>query len=647
MRVLYKSFARRLTKRVMLTVFVTMVIITGIIFGVLTHAIKAEAEGRYQSIMNVVSGKLESILLHEEICARNVFYDVWDYLDSPEGVMASMERQVELNNYTHGYYLAFEPGYYPQYPRWFEPYMRKGEEHVRNIGSADHDYLSTDWYNLAKEKKDGFWTDPYFDEKGGQDKVCSFCMPIYDSKDRLAGICGSDMSLSWLVNQLDKIDDDSNSNGLINFDNPDSDFDFYTFIINRDGTYIAHPDKQRVLKENVLHHTGDDDKHVIQEMTQLKRGKASMTIDGKQAIVYYAPLESTNWSMAIVVPRITVLYPAFLMIGLLLLVMVIGLLIVWQVCRSNIRQISRPLSVLAKSATEVSKGNFDTPLPIIEYKDEVCELRDSFATMQQSLVKYIADLKVKTAKEAALDNELQLAKKLQTSMIPDKYPPFPERSDIDIFGLQNPAKVIGGDIFDFFIRDEQLFFCIGDVSGKGIPAALMMTVIHYLFRIISAREDDPEKIVELMNSYLAAESKSSMFCTFFLGILDLKTYLLRYCNAGHELPILITDKVNLVEVEHNLALGLMEKIVYKPGEMQMSPGDVLLVLTDGIKEATNQAEECFEKKRMKASLQEVADKGQADAADYIHHLVGDVTAFVGDAPQSDDLTLLAIRIRHD
>ena len=647
MRVLYRSFASRLTRRVMLTVFVTMIIIAGIIFSILAHAIKAEVEGRYQVIMNVVSEKLGSILLHEEICARNLFSEVWNYLDSPEGVMASMERQVKLNNYAHGYYMAFEPGYYPQYPRWFEPYMKNDEEHARNIGSAEHDYLSADWYNLAKGKKAGFWTDPYFDEKGGQDKVCSFCMPLYDSKNQLAGIYGTDMSLSWLVRQLQEIDDSSNSNGLINFDSQNTDYDFYTFIINRDGTYIAHPDKERVLKENVFYYTADDDKHVIRDMTQMKRGKAQMTIDGKLAIVYYAPLESTNWSMAIVVPRMAVMYPAFLMIGLFILIIVIGLLIVWLVCRSNIRQISSPLSVLAKSAEEVSKGNFDTQLPFIEYKDEVCELRDSFATMQQSLVKYIADLKMKTAKEAALDNELQLAKKLQISMIPDKYPPFPERTDIDIFGLQNPAKVIGGDIFDFFIRDEQLFFCIGDVSGKGIPAALMMTVIHFLFRIVSAREDDPKKIVELMNNYLAAENKSSMFCTYFLGVLDLKTYLLNYCNAGHELPILITDKVSMVEVEHNLALGLMENIVYKPGEIQLSPGDVLLVLTDGIKEATNQAEECFEKERMKASLQKVADMGHADAAAYIHHLVDDVTAFVGDAPQSDDLTLLAIRIRHD
>jgi sigma-B regulation protein RsbU (phosphoserine phosphatase) len=293
----------------------------------------------------------------------------------------------------------------------------------------------------------------------------------------------------------------------------------------------------------------------------------------------------------------------------------------------------------------VAKGNFEAPLPVIDYHDEIWELRESFASMQQSLVAYMQNLKEKTAQEAVLDRELQLAKQLQSAMLPNKYPPFPERTEIDIYGTQKQAKVIGGDLYDFFIRDEQLFFCIGDVSGKGIPAALLMTVIHDSFRIISEHLDDPKRIVEHMNNHLSAEDKSSMFCTFFLGVLDLKTHLLRYCNAGHELPILVSDEVSLVSVERDLPLCLFEGLTYKQGELQLSVGDVLVICTDGIKEATNLAEDCFEKERMKDSLREVAAMEQADAADYVHHLVDDVAAFVGNAPQADDLTILAIKIR--
>ena len=643
MRAQYKSFASRLTRKMLLTVLATMIIVAFITIAISFHAVKEETDGRYEAIMNVVSEKLGRILLHEEICARNVFDEVWDNLDSPESVMAAIEKEIKLNNYTEGYYVAFEPGYFPQYEKWYEPYMRNDEEHARNIGSPSHDYFKMDWYIRAKNEKNGFWTDPYFDDIGGKDNVCSFVMPLYDSEDRLAGVCGADMSLKWLVSQLQEIDAKSNHNGLLHF-SLGKDFSFHTFIINHEGIYIAHSEQERVLKDNVLRHVRDEDKGVIQNMMQMKRGQASINIDGVQTIVFYAPLEPSNWSMAIAVPKMAILIPALLLIGFLLAIIVLGLLVVWLVCRSNIRQIATPLSALANSANEVAKGNFEAPLPTIEYKDEVCKLRDSFATMQQSLMDYIKELKEKTTKETAINKELQLAKRLQTSIIPNQFPPFPERTDIDVYGMQKPAKMIGGDLFDYFIRDEKLFFCIGDVSGKSISAALVMTVVHYVFRIISNHSDNPQLIVEHMNKYMAAENKTSMFCTFFLGVLDLKTHLVNYCNAGSELPIFISNEVSMLSVEHNLAIGLLGDMEYKPGEIQLSPGDVLLLCTDGIKEATAQDEECFQTERMKASLQKVVDQGPAEASAYIKQLVDDVADFVGDAPQADDLTLLAIKI---
>ena len=639
-----QSIANRLSRKVLLTVLAIMVIIASITLGISFHALKEETNGRFQAIMNIESEKLGRILLRQEVSAKNVFYEVWDHLDSPEGVMASLEAQLKRNNYTEGYFMAFEPGYYPQYPKWFEVYMHKGDEHARNVGSAKHDYFLSSWYKQAK-KKDGFWTDPYFDDVSGKDIVCSFCMPLYDSKDRLAGICGSDMSLNWLLDQLKEIEANSYQSGLLN-NEFGYELKFQTFIINRDGTYISHPDKKRILKENALAHVDVDDKEDILDMLQMERGSALATIDGVRSVMFYAPLESSGWTMAIVVPERVMIIPALIIIGVMLLFIVVGLVVVWLFCRSHIRQIISPLGVLADSANEVAKGNFEAPLPVIDYHDEIWELRESFASMQQSLVAYMQNMKEKTAQEAVLDRELQLAKQLQSAMLPNKYPPFPERTEIDIYGTQKQAKVIGGDLYDFFIRDEQLFFCIGDVSGKGIPAALLMTVIHDSFRIISEHLDDPKRIVEHMNNHLSAEDKSSMFCTFFLGVLDLKTHLLRYCNAGHELPILISDEVSLVPVERNLALCLLEGLTYKLGELQLKVGDVLVVCTDGIKEATNLAEDCFEKERMKDSLRKVAAMEQADAADYVHHLIDDVAAFVGNAPQADDFTVLAIKIRH-
>ena len=643
----YERVAGRLIKRVIPTILVTMIVISAISLTLSFKAIKKETDGRYQATMHIVSEKLATILLHEEVSARNVIYKVWDYMDTPENVMASMEEEIKTNDYTHGYFFAFEPGFFSQYPRWFEAYMKRGEAHARNIGSASHDYLNAEWYKQAKTKAegDGFWTDPYLDDTGGKDMVCSFCMPVFDLKERLVGVWGSDMSLNWLLEQLKEIDAGNYNSGLLDY-NLGLDFGFYTFIISHDGTYISHPDKERILKDNVRSHVDGKDREAIQAMMQLERGSATVSIDGERCVLYYAPLEYTNWSMAIVVPEMAIVVPPLVITLMILVVTAIGLVIVSLSCRSFIRQIVSPLSLLADSAEEVAKGNFEAPLPTIAYRDEICELRDSFATMQQSLMTYMENLKEKTAKEAAINNELEVAHKLQMSMIPQKFPAFPKRTDIDLYGSQTPAKSIGGDLFDFFIRNEQLFFCIGDVSGKGIPAALVMTVIHHLFRIVSNREDDPKRIVEIMNESYAADNKSVTFCTFFLGVLDLKTRLLRYCNAGHEAPYLITGaEMEKIKVTPNLPLGLVETKKYEAGELQLTKDAVILLYTDGLTDATNKAEERFDITRVESALQSIGKDKPANASDYVNRLLDEVAAYVKDAPQADDLTLLAIKIK--
>ena len=641
----YRSFSNRLTKKVMLTVLATLVILFCIILTLTAHAVKAEEEARYQVIMSLVNEKLGRILSTEEICVRNVFDNVWTSLDSPEKVLEALEKEIKLNDYIEGYSMSFEPNYYPQCGRWFEAYMHRDYDHARNIGSASHDYLNKKWYIKGKETKNGYWTDPFFDEAGQNGYLCSFVMPIYDQDNSLAGVLAGDMSLEWLVEQLQDIDHESHHDGVL--PNVGKDANFYTFIISNDGTYIAHPDSQRIMKQNVFSYIdqkNEKDLNVIVDMTKMKAGKATLTIDGVWADVYYAPMEAADWSMAIVVPQRVYLYPALVLIGLMVFFTLIGLVAIYYRCRSNIRQVVAPLGTLAHSANEVAKGKFDAPLPTIAHQDEISNLRDSFASMQQSLEKYIEDVMQNTAREAAVNHDLQVAWNIQKSMLPQKDATLSEHSEIDLCSYLKPAKSVGGDLYDYFIRDGKLFFCIGDVSGKGIPAALVMVVIHYAFRIVSERHTDPKDIVEAMNDFLSADNKSSMFCTFFLGVLDLKTHELKYCNAGHELPLLVTSEVSMIQVDHNLPLGLIEGKSYKSGQMQLSPGDVLLLCTDGLKDATNQEEEFFGKERIITSLQKVVAQGPANAEACIRCLVEDTFGFAKDATQADDLTLLAVKI---
>jgi sigma-B regulation protein RsbU (phosphoserine phosphatase) len=553
---------------------------------------------------------------------------------------------MRLNSYIDGYFVAFEPGYFPQYEYWFEAYLHRNDLHARNIGSSKHDYFQRDWYKRGKNEEDGYWTDPYFDDWSEKDIVCTFAMPLYDRMGRKVGVCGADMSLKWLVKELNTINEKSYNTGLVNI-HLSSDFIFHTFIITNKGTYVAHPDEKRVMQENVMSYIDQNDEeavNAVNEMMAQKHGIASMTIDGNYSTVYYMPIKSTDWEIAIAVPKKTFWLPAIFVLTLLIVVTLVGLWLVYKFSRSTIHQAVKPLSALSKSANEVSKGNFDTPLPELTYRDEIGDLRDSFASMQTSLAKYVIDMKQKAAQEAALNNELEVARNIQMSMVPREFPPYPQRDDIDIYGYLEPAKSIGGDLYDFFIRDEKLFFCIGDVSGKGIPAALVQSATHFMFRIMSQREDDPSRIVSNINDVFAAENDSSMFCTFFLGVLDLKTHVLEYCNAGHELPILVTSEATEIRVKPNIAMGLYMERQYRKEQIELPSGSVLILYTDGLKEAIDSTEECYGRERILTSLQRVIIKGATEPSDYIRQLVNDVTLYVGDMPQADDLTMLAIKV---
>jgi sigma-B regulation protein RsbU (phosphoserine phosphatase) len=621
-----------------------MTLIAMISLSLSFHAIKEETEGRYQGMMDLVSEKLNKILLHEEICARNVFDEVSKNMDSPESVMKAMEEEIKLNEFTDGYFMAFEPGYFKAYPEWFEPYLNRNSDSIMNIGGPEHDYFSKPWYIRARKEKNGFWTDPYHDETVGSHNYCTFCMPLYDSKGRLAGVCGSDMSLTWLVKQLKEIDAGSHNRGLLDVDFIKK-IPFHSFIVMPNGTYISHPDENRILKDNVYSHIGVDDVDALRNMLGLKRGQAVMTIDGVRSMVYYSPLESesVNWVMGIVVPQTTTWIPALISIGLLVVIIFIGLVVVSLFCRHTIRQISKPLSALAKSADEVAEGHFNAPLPVITHKDELCRLRDSFATMQHSLTQYMSDLEQATAKKTAIDNELKIAYDIQMSMIPRKYPPFPKRHDIDIYGHMTPAKTVGGDLFDFHIRDEHLFFCIGDVSGKSVPAALFMTVSKMLFHTISMKVDSPAEIMSQMNNAMSQDNHTNMFVTLFIGVLDLKTGHLNYCNGGHCAPVILGSDAAYLEVKPNFLVGLMANMPYVGGETDITPGTTILLYTDGLTEAMDKDGNMYTPERLLDYSKALTKQGERSSQQLLECMSERVRQFAAGAEQSDDLTMLAVR----
>ena len=242
------------------------------------------------------------------------------------------------------------------------------------------------------------------------------------------------------------------------------------------------------------------------------------------------------------------------------------------------------------------------------------------------------------AEKERISSELRIAKNIQKQMLPETFPPYPERDDIDIYGSLVPAREVGGDLFDFFLRDEKLFFCIGDVSGKGVPSAMVMSVVHSLFRMASAHESNPARIMQTINETTCENNETNMFVTMFIGILDLPTGRMRYCNAGHDIPVIVGHEA--LPAKPNLPVGLFNDFTYEMQEMVLENGSMLFLYTDGLTEAKNSAHKQFGLDRI---MQVLSQSVTLTPTQLLGKMTEEVHAFVEDAEQSDDLTMLAIR----
>ncbi|MBR5715065.1 MAG: SpoIIE family protein phosphatase [Bacteroidales bacterium] len=256
-------------------------------------------------------------------------------------------------------------------------------------------------------------------------------------------------------------------------------------------------------------------------------------------------------------------------------------------------------------------------------------------------VRSIRRLQVVGAEKERIANELAIAHRIQQAMLPKIFPPFPDRNDVDLYGALNPAREVGGDFYDFCLRDEKLFFCIGDVSGKGVPAALVMAMAISAFRMLSEHESAPELIISQMNDSMARDNDYNMFITLFIGVLDLTTGQLRYSNAGHKSPMIDSQPLPVIP---NLPIGTLPDFQYAQQQMTIKAGSTIFLYTDGLTEAENDTKEQFGSQRMHTIIAKTLSDSASPKA-----LIGQMTEavhdFVGDTEQSDDLTMLAIRFK--
>ena len=660
-----RSFAKRLTWRIMLTLFIVMGF-TSVIIVFIGWVMTVVAGGTLMKfhLDNKANG-VEKVLTEVCVATVNAVPYIEDNLQRPDRMQGIMKRIVEQNPHIRSCGLSFVDNYYPQKGRWFCPYAQRRDSDsiviLQTIGGLKQDYLNEVWFQEALKAKEGYWSKPFFDGLDHQTPLVSYLMPIRDASDSTVAVLGVDMTLEALAREVSL---------LFYNDRPyvekwSAEEKAYYFIVDSTGTFLVHPNEKYLISQNLLNMakktTDHTDDYAANELLKGESGYIygynayqAVRIDSTEVAMAYKSIEHTPWKMGFVFPYYYVNILFYVVAGLFLFFILLGLLVVFFAGRRGIKKTSEPLRQLAISADEVAKGNFDTHLPNIKSRDEIHQLRDSFENMQQSLTRYVNELRDTTAQKAAMESELKIAHDIQMSMLPKTFPPYPERDDIDIYGMLTPAKAVGGDLFDFYIRDEKLFFCIGDVSGKGIPASMFMAVTRSLFRNISAHVVLPEHIAYALNNALTEGNETNMFVTLFTGVLDLATGHLHYCNAGHNAPLLVgcdvedsvphaDPQVRELPCLPNLPLGIMGEFQFEAQEVDLDPDTTIFLFTDGLNEAENAFHEQFGDERIVEVANRLLAKREHQPINITYEMFQAVHNFVNGAEQSDDLTMLAIQ----
>ena len=641
-----RSFANRLSLRIMAVLIVVSTIIMIAVYLITKDSMAHEAEARYEGIILHTNEKIRGVLSDVYVAAINNVDVIERDLNDPDLLQQHLERMVSQNQYMSSCRLIFEPDFYPQKGHNFEIYAWRDSSGVvrgKQMNERHPDFLVHAWYKRAFEQEEDDWTPPYLDRAASQQLTTTYLTHICDKRGRKVGMLGADVSLGWLRQRHNREDAEIHKRYEQGFSEQS-----YSFIIDSDGTYLIHPMEERVLQmkiQDVMKATSDTlDDAMARRMLNRESGTCRINNDGQNCWVFYSYVKYADWTVVIVVPEAIINYKGNLLANIILAVLFVGLLVIYLLSSQLIRKNMRLLARFATAAREVAEGNFHIELPEVKSR-EVDALREAFKDMQSSLVNYMEELKETTASNVAMDQELRIASDIQQRMLPKVYPPFPERTDIDIFGEVVTAKKVGGDLFDFFIRDEKLYFSIGDVAGKGVPAALVMAVARSMFRSASMTHTSPKLIMESINRSVCQSNDSFMFVTLFMGVLDLANGRLLYTNAGHEPPVLVGGAhTRFLNANNNIPLGLRPDWEYTEQRSIVDRDTTLFLYTDGYTEAETVEREQFGKQRMCDEALRLSAEN-LDSRTFVQKIRRAERVFVNFIPQGDDISLLAIKYK--
>jgi phosphoserine phosphatase RsbU/P len=544
-------------------------------------------------------------------------------------------RRVSANPTVFGAAAAFEPEAFEAGLTSYSPYCYReaGGLRVKDLGQGGYDYPARDWYRLPRELGRPLWSEPYFDDGGGGILMATYSVPMRALGDqRVVGITTADVPLEWLQRFMAGLRVGRGG---------------YAFLISPLGRIVTHPEPRLAMRATLVELAREDAglARMAEALAGGKRGAERALDPATRApvVVVFRPLGTNGWSLAVVSPEREALADVAALQRRMWISGIVGALALAVVVVGLSRRVTRPLGQLARAVQDVAGGRLDAPLPRIQSRDEIGRLTGSFAEMQTALSLYMEDVKGRAAAEERLESELRIAREIQMSLLPHAADLKPERLQCDVFGLLEPARAVGGDLFNVVSRAPgEVCFVVGDVSDKGIPAALFMAMTDVHFEAAARALSAPEAILARINDALVPANTANMFVTLACGVLQTVSGRLALALGGHTRPVLLprAGPPRLVEGDLGTVVGVVPGLTFTRVELVLGSGDALLLYTDGVTEAHDAAGQLFGEDRLLAHL---ARAPRGDAAAVAHGVQEAVAAFSRGLPQFDDIALLVVR----
>lgn len=633
---LNKSIAYRISVYVSLAVISVFITFIAIYIFFQQDLLKQNIQHKSISLGSTVQSSVGRLAITtrevaQNVAAQVVFYAQHDHAEIILGdvmrkypfinaIHVNMDSTVNDVDYTH--YFSFNMN--------DSIYFYQQSEEFRTCTTVDENYQK------LLQKEEPSWSEPLLCKRNNN-VIVFFVSPICKTNKKGVKRRVGEVICELSLNQM---------NGIIN--SLDIGERGYAFLISEEGVYLTHPEEDWILNKNVYDVPETNQKNTNVNITKIVEAEESITLiahsaylDNEKCWLYVTPVTGSNWKLIFVRPYSEVFNPIYLPVLQMLFFSVLGILVIYLLVTYITNREIQPLSSVTHQLKRFSRLTGDShEIP----ENEIEQVSESLNYIRSWYEKYKVTRSKEEKKSEDRKRDIEQASEIQQSFIKTEFPAFPERKDIDIYATYKPARGVSGDLFDyFFIDDNHLAFTIGDVSGKGIPAAFFMSVAQRIIKN-NSRKKWAKDIVSAANKDLFTNNQHQFFLTLFLGVLNTQTGELYYCNAAHTAPYIVKPNGELVDlaVSHGLPLGLYPDKKYKEASAVMEPGDSIVLYTDGVTELLDENKLQYGNSRLEENLRNLAGNHPEEM---IVKIEKSLELFIGNAPQSDDISLLILQYK--